>query len=126
MDTLKLILTIIQLISVVLIVIVSFQSGKDAAPAPAFRHVDDRYILRKEQIQFNERSSQGLRNGSPWTFIVLMLVLNLIGCRSVHVEGGGPDPLYQYLRRNGRPRYEGPKRCAAERAAALTRNPALI
>jgi len=81
MSTLKLILTIIQLISsVALIIIVTFQSGKDAGLSAALAgssNTDSFYSKNK-----NSTMSAKLAKNTKWVaiaFIVLTLVLNLIG-----------------------------------------------
>ena len=81
MDTLKLILTIIQLISsVVLIVIVSFQSGKDAGLGAALSGTSttDTFYARNKSSSMSAK----LARATKWvalTFIVLTLLLNRIG-----------------------------------------------
>ncbi len=81
METLKLILTIVQLISsIALIAIVSFQSGKDAGLGTALSgasSTENFYAKNK-----SSSTSAKLAKSTKWvafSFIILTLVLNLVG-----------------------------------------------
>ena len=81
MQTLKIILTIIQLLtSVALILIVSFQSGKDAGMGAALSGSSNSETFYAKNK--GSTLSAKLAKATKWValaFIVLTLVLNLIG-----------------------------------------------